>query len=193
MSLLGPLGSRDPGQRAGLLVLALLLTIPLTACGGVSTEAADPSLPSTESAAPPQFLPVTARWCLEGSGAPRCVELEVAKGERQQSMGLQLRPPLPPLRGMWFPFTPARVVRFWMHRTPEPLDMVFVREGRVIAIEANVAPCARLPCPSYGPSTPSDGVVELGAGQTAALGIVVGTPVKISSIAPSSPPAPAPD
>jgi hypothetical protein len=53
--------------------------------------------------------------------------------------------------------------------------MVFVREGRVIAIEANAAPCLRLPCPSYGPEAASDGVVELGAGQASALGIKLGS------------------
>jgi len=91
------------------------------------------------------------------------------------------RPPLAPLRGMWFPFEPARPVKFWMHRTPAPLDMVFLREGRVIAIEANAAPCLRLPCPNYGPETPSDGVVELAAGQAGALGITVGTRAAIQT------------
>jgi uncharacterized membrane protein (UPF0127 family) len=57
--------------------------------------------------------------------------------------------------------------------------MLFVRDGRVIAIEANAAPCLRLPCPSYGPEAASDGVVELGAGQAAALGIAVGSPAPI--------------
>jgi uncharacterized membrane protein (UPF0127 family) len=66
-------------------------------------------------------------------------------------------------------------VKFWMHRTPAPLDMVFLHQGQVIAIEANAAPCLRLPCPSYGPEAPSDGVVELAAGQAGALGITVGT------------------
>jgi hypothetical protein len=89
------------------------------------------------------------------------------------------RPPLAPLRGMWFPFEPARPVKFWMHRTPAPLDMVFVREGRVIAVEANTSPCLRLPCPSYGPEAASDGVVELGAGQAAVLGISAGSPAPI--------------
>ena len=50
---------------------------------------------------PPQQLPVTAQWCLEPG---RCIGLEVAATPRQQAMGLQLRPPLPPLRGMWFPY-----------------------------------------------------------------------------------------
>ena len=93
--------------------------------------------------------------------------------------GLQLRPALPALRGMLFPFSPAQPVKFWMHRTPAPLDMVFVRSGQVIAVEANVPPCMQLPCRNYGPDAAVDGVIELAAGQSQALGIKPGRAVVI--------------
>jgi uncharacterized membrane protein (UPF0127 family) len=80
---------------------------------------------------------------------------------------------------MLFPFSPAQPVKFWMHRTPAPLDMVFVRSGQVLAIEANVPPCMHLPCRSYGPDGAVDGVIELGAGQSQALGIKPGRAVLI--------------
>ncbi len=142
---------------------------------------------------PPQFLPITAQWCLEGPVPPRCIQLEVPRGERQYAMGLQLRPPLDHLRGMWFPYAPPEVARFWMHRTPESLDMLFIRDGRVIALEPDVLPCMNLPCRSYGPDTPVDGVLELAAGQAAVLGITVGTPVRITPLPGAPPSAPARD
>lgn len=145
------------------------------------------------SQSPPQFLPITAQWCLEGPPPARCVQLEVPRGERQYAMGLQMRPPLPHLRGMWFPYAPPAVARFWMHRTPESLDMLFIRDGRVVALEPDVLPCMNLPCRSYGPDTPVDGVLELAAGQAAVLGIKVGTPVRITPLPGASPSAPAPD
>jgi uncharacterized membrane protein (UPF0127 family) len=145
------------------------------------------------SEGPPQFLPITAQACLEDPAPARCIQLEVPRGDRQYAMGLQMRPPLPPLRGMWFPYAPAAPARFWMHRTPEPLDMLFIRDGRVIVLESSVPPCMHLPCRSYGPDTPVDGVLELGAGQAGALGITVGTPVSIRSLAGASPSVPAPD
>jgi uncharacterized membrane protein (UPF0127 family) len=139
---------------------------------------------------PPQWLPLTAQWCL----APdRCIALEVADTPEKQSKGLQLRPALPPLRGMWFPYSLPTPARFWMHRTPEPLDMLFVREGRVIAIEAHTTPCPQLPCRSYGPDQAVDGVLELAAGQALAQGIQVGTVVRIEAIKAASPSAPALD
>jgi uncharacterized membrane protein (UPF0127 family) len=128
----------------------------------------------------PQLLPIEAEWRLPNG---QRIQLEVADEPQEQAVGLQLRGPLPPLRGMWFPFE-EQLLRFWMHRTPEPLDMVFINDNRVIAIEANTVPCPRLPCRSYGPDGPGDGVVELAAGEAARLGITVGSPVQISPITP---------
>ena len=73
-------------------------------------------------AAPPQQLPITARWCLS---AQRCIDLEVASTPDQQRMGLMQRDALPALRGMWFPFDRPQPLRFWMFNTLAPLDMLF--------------------------------------------------------------------
>lgn len=127
----------------------------------------------------PQQLPVTAHWCLD---AQRCIALEVAVTPLQQRIGLMQRPALPPLRGMWFPFDRPQPLRFWMLNTLAPLDMVFVRDNRVLAIEADVPVCPSLPCRGYGPRAASDGVVELRAGAARRLGIKVGDPVDISTI-----------
>lgn len=104
-------------------------------------------------------------------------------------MGLQRRGPLPPLHGMWFSYEPPSVARFWMHQTPEPLDMLFVRAGRVIQIVAPAAPCMHLPCRSYGPDEAVDGVLEIAAAQAAALGIGVGTAIRIESLMPALSPS----
>ncbi|MFN9631055.1 MAG: DUF192 domain-containing protein [Cyanobacteriota bacterium] len=128
---------------------------------------------------PPQQLPIEAQWCLGEGGTKPCIELEVPKTPRQYNMGLQLRPALPPLRGMWFSFTPPTPARFWMHRTLAPLDLIFFANNRVVAIEANAPVCPNLPCPNYGPAEPVDGVVELGAGEAQRLGLKVGSPVGI--------------
>jgi uncharacterized membrane protein (UPF0127 family) len=146
---------------------------------------------------PPQFLPIEAEWCLEqpapqaGSAAGPCIQLEVARSFQQQSWGLMGRPPLAPLHGMWFPWPQAQVLKFWMHRTPAPLDMLFLRSGRVIAIEAAAQPCPRLPCRSYGPDEPADGVVELAAGEAARLGLQVGSAARIRPFTPKTSAAPA--
>ena len=127
----------------------------------------------------PQQLPITAQWCLDQH---RCIDLEVASTPMQKRIGLMQRTPLPPLRGMWFPFDQRQPLRFWMLNTLAPLDMVFIRDGLVMAIEADVPVCPALPCRGYGPSEPSDGVVELGAGEVRRLGIRVGDRINIVTI-----------
>lgn len=129
------------------------------------------------------MLPIEARWCLSEGEPSRCIDLEVPKSPRQYSMGLQMRPALPPLRGMWFSFTPATVATFWMHRTLAPLDLLFIANNRILAIEANAPTCAHLPCPTYGPPEPVDSVVELAAGEAQRLGLKVGSPVRIEWLA----------
>ena len=137
---------------------------------------------------PPQMLPIEARWCLEHPPS-LCIDLEVADQPDEQRLGLMQRPALSPLRGMWFPARPARPMRFWMHNTLAPLDMVFVRDGRVLDIAANVPVCRALPCPSYwadadgnGRADFADGVIEIGAGEAERLRIRAGHAVVIERI-----------
>jgi len=191
MSILGPRISAG-ASLVGLLAVGTLVLVPR----GLTV---DLGIPSTGLSQPPQYLPIKAQWCLAGpaeaAAAPGsaakpaaaradgpCLALEVPKTERQYAWGLQMRPPLPPLHGMWFAFHPPNPARFWMHRTLAPLDMVFVREGVVARIEVAAPTCPRLPCPSYGSGDLVDGVLELGAGEAARLGIRVGTPVEIRSL-----------
>lgn len=168
-----------------------LLSIAAGGLGLVLTAAS-----TTQAAVPPQTLPISAQWCLPQTSAalttttPACIGLEVARTAQQQSLGLQRRPKLPPLRGMWFPYSSPTPVKFWMHLTPEPLDMIFVRNQQVVAVVANATPCMRLPCRSYGPDTPVDGVVELAGGEAARLGIAVGTAAVILPLATPLPASP---
>ena len=131
---------------------------------------------------PPQQLPLEAQWCVRPDS---CVLLEVADQPHEQRLGLMQRPALPPLRGMWFPFKPARPLRFWMLNTIAPLDMVFVHQDEVIAIEAEVPICPALPCKSFGPMANADSVIELGAGEAKRLGLGVGDAVVIETIQPA--------
>jgi uncharacterized membrane protein (UPF0127 family) len=165
----------EPGSRAQqILVGAWLLGSMVAGSWLVAACRADGG-----EASPPQTLPIEARWCLTEGDPTRCIDLEVPKTPRQYSMGLQMRPALPPLRGMWFTFDPPAVAKFWMHRTLAPLDLLFIADNRILAIEANAPKCPNLPCPSYGPDVPVDGVVELGAGEAQRLGLKLGSPVRI--------------
>ncbi len=143
---------------------------------------------ATASGFPPQTLPIEARWCFS---KPVCIALEVADEPEEQRLGLMQRPALPPMHGMWFPFTRPQPLTFWMHRCIVPLDMLFIRDHKLISIHADVPICSMLPCPSYGADEDgdgridlADGVIELRAGEAKRLGLKVGDAVMIERLSP---------
>jgi uncharacterized membrane protein (UPF0127 family) len=137
-----------------------------------------PSSPTMPSQAGQQ-LPITAMATI---GAQEIL-LEVAATPRQQALGLMFRDPLPDQRGMLFPMGRPRPVSFWMKNVPVPLDMVFIYDGTVQHIAADVPPCAADPCPTYGPGGQLvDAVIELRGGHAAELGLEIGDRVVISPV-----------
>ena len=167
--------------------LFLSLSLGLTACTPApSATSAASSEPKSESqvaskpiAAPMgQTLPITATTQLAG----KTFQLEVAQTPDQQQMGLMYRPALADDRGMLFPMGTPRPVMFWMRNVPVALDMIFVNQGRVVSIAANVPPCATASCPTYGPNVNVDQVIELRAGRAAELGIQSGDPIVITTL-----------
>lgn len=139
---------------------------------GVTGTLADQSPTATTSG---QVLPVSARARV----ADRPIQLEVAKTSEQQAMGLMYRTSLADDRGMLFEFQPARLVNFWMKNCKLSLDMIFLRDGVVTAIAAETPPCTADPCPTYGPDTPVDRVIEIRGGRAAELGVKVGDRIEI--------------
>lgn len=133
-------------------------------------------MPSTQRG---QQLPIAAVAEVAGQE----ILLEVARTPRQQALGLMFREPLPDHQGMLFPMGRPRPVSFWMKNVPVPLDMVFIYNGTIQAIEANVPPCEAEPCPTYGPGRQLiDQVIELRGGHAAELGLAVGDTVVISPV-----------
>lgn len=120
-------------------------------------------------------LPITAQLQID----TETIDLEVAATPQQQQQGLMYRTELAQNRGMLFIFNPPRVAQFWMKNTLIPLDMIFLKDGRVKAVIDNVPPCRLDPCETYGPVTPVDQVIELAAGRAKSLGIQQGDRLKI--------------
>ncbi len=133
------------------------------------------------------MLPISATAEMAGQQ----ISLEVARTPQEQAMGLMYRTSLEPDRGMLFSFDWPQPVSFWMKNTKIPLDMVFLLKGEVKAIAANVPPCTADPCPSYGPKTAIDQVIELRGGRATELGLKVGDRVGIKFLDKNTtPPAP---
>ena len=171
-----------------ILLLGCAASVPVARGDGMLSGKQQP-LPSTISSSPTnagQLLPISAHAEIKGQR----ILLEVARTPRQQQIGLMYRTTLADNRGMLFPFNPPQPVSFWMKNTKIPLDMIFIREGRVHAIAANVPPCKADPCPSYGPQNAIiDHVLELRGGRAAELGLKAGDRITLKFLNGNTSPA----
>ena len=66
------------------------------------------------------------------------IKVEVAQTREQIEHGLMERASMPEDHGMVFLFRPARPVRFWMYNCVMSLDMIFVKDGKIVKIAAEV-------------------------------------------------------
>jgi uncharacterized membrane protein (UPF0127 family) len=172
-----------------ILLLGCAASVPAQV-GGETLVGKQPSPSPVVSSSPTnagQMLPISAQTEIKGQR----ILLEVARTSQQQQMGLMYRTSLAANRGMLFSFDPPRPVSFWMKNTKIPLDMIFLGEGKVKAIAANVPPCTADPCPSYGPQNTIiiDQVIELRAGRAAELGLKAGDRVSIKFLNGNTTPA----
>lgn len=127
---------------------------------------------------PGQLLEVSAIAQTKG----QTFQLEVAQTPQQQSLGLMFRSELPADRGMLFPFPNPRRASFWMKDVPVPLDMVFIRQGKVVEV-ITAPPCAAEPCDTYGPGNQIvDQVLELRGDRAAEIGLQAGDTINIQPL-----------
>ena len=104
---------------------------------------------------------IGAEFCVKNLN---CIFLEIADTEIKRSKGLMYRRKLNKNKGMKFIFDYPQIVNMWMKNTYIPLDMVFLRNNKIVYIEKNVLPCKNMPCKNYGPNIIVDKVIELNSG-----------------------------
>ncbi|WP_096667041.1 DUF192 domain-containing protein [Dolichospermum compactum] len=169
-----------------LSLCSILLSILLMGCSSPTT-AKSPAVTSESSTQTSvntgQKLPISAKANLPGNIK---IQLEVARTQLQQQMGLMYRKALPDNQGMLFLFPNAQPVQFWMKNVPVALDMVFLRKGVVQYIQASAPPCDIEPCPTYGPNVLIDQVIELRSGRAKELGLKKGDQIKIDFLTPGT-------
>jgi uncharacterized membrane protein (UPF0127 family) len=129
-------------------------------------------------------LPVLAKMPTAKIGN-NVIKLEVASTNAEIQRGLMYRTSMPEDAGMVFIFHPARPVTFWMYHTKIPLDMIFIKDGKIIKIFENVPPCPSEDsslCPTYPQSTTIvvTEVVEVNGGYAKRHGIKEGDDVSFS-------------
>jgi uncharacterized protein len=113
------------------------------------------------------------------------VKLEIADEQSEQEKGLSNRDSLAKDTGMLFVFgRPERSYAFWMKDMHFPIDMIFLRDEKIVTIHANVPPY--LPgtkiqnLTTYTPANDANRVLELNAGQAREFGLKEGDSIKFN-------------
>ncbi len=103
--------------------------------------------------------------------------VEIADTDATRQTGMMWRTRVGPNEGMLFDFkAPRDGVAFWMKNTLIPLDIVFISpQGRIVSIARNTTPLSLTPIPAGGTVL---GVLEVGGGRAAAVGMLPGDLVR---------------
>ena len=104
--------------------------------------------------------------------------VELARSPEEQRQGLSFRAPLQPDEGMLFVYDVPQEQQFWMFGMTFPLDMVFLRDQKVVYIAENVPPPTGIAPPAIVRSpADADMVLELSAGTAERIGMDIGTEI----------------
>ena len=102
------------------------------------------------------------------------VEVDVAVSPEEQRQGLSGRAKLDWGQGMVFLYETSGFQSFWMIDMRFPIDMIWIRDGRVVSVHHNVPvpepDTPRNALPRYGPKELVDTVLEVPAGYARAHG-----------------------
>ena len=109
------------------------------------------------------------------------LRVEVAATPVERQRGLMGRPSIPSGTGMLFDYQgQTSTGGYWMKDTLVPLDIAFIRSGRITEIDP-MTPCRADPCPLTVPPKPYDQVVEAPAGTFGPAGIAAGAAVVLET------------
>ncbi len=107
--------------------------------------------------------------------------VEIAKTPTEQEIGLAKYARLPLNDAMYFPFRQPGYYAFWMKNMKFPIDIIFIRNGKIVTIDSFVpAPVKnQQELPTYKPLVPADAVLEINAGLSKKYGFSRGDNVII--------------
>lgn len=92
------------------------------------------------------------------------VKLEIADTEAKRKFGLMERRHLPENQGMLFVFEEPLRPAFWMKDCYISLDIIFIKDSKIVNLYTSVPPCEETPCPIYPSIELVDSALEVNAG-----------------------------
>ena len=108
------------------------------------------------------------------------VKVDVADTIGKQRQGLSGRFSMPADEGMYFPMGLPSIYSFWMNDMHFPLDIIWIRAGKVVDISENVPyPLPGNPPATAQPKEPADAVLEVNADFTEKHGVKIGDRIQL--------------
>lgn len=111
------------------------------------------------------------------------VAVEIAEERADQAKGLGYRDSLPWGHGMYFVYGQPGFYSFWMKGMRFPIDIVWLRDGRIVDLHTNVPFEPGGNGPTVRPSSLVNAVLEVPAGYAVARGWRVGDRVVFERVA----------
>ena len=112
----------------------------------------------------------------------RRISVEIADTRENQALGLGERDSLAWDHGMYFEYEQPAFYAFWMKGMRFSIDIVWLRNGRIVGFETNVPFERGGNGPTVQPRELIDAVLEVSAGYSAANGWQIGDLVRLERI-----------
>ena len=111
------------------------------------------------------------------------IAVTVADSAEEKEIGLSETKSLPQNQGMIFLFEKPDYHAFWMKNMKLPIDIIYIKDDRIVTIQSNVWPPKKEESPLvYVPTEPSDKVLEINAGLSEKYDFKKGDMVKIKNL-----------
>jgi hypothetical protein len=110
------------------------------------------------------------------------IGVEIARTAAEQHLGLGERDGLAWERGMLFVYDRPGFYGFWMKGMRFDIDIVWIRDGRIVGIDHRVPHAMEPPLPTYRPPEAVDQVLEVPAGAAQARGWRRGDRVRVETL-----------
>lgn len=107
--------------------------------------------------------------------------LEITKTQQEKEIGLSAKKKLEQNAGMLFLFEKPGSYPFWMKNMKFPIDIIFIRNGRIVTIHKNVKPPknSNENPPTYNSTEPANTVLEINADLSEKYNFKVGDVVRL--------------
>jgi len=109
------------------------------------------------------------------------ITVEIADTSEARALGLSYRESLPPESGLLFIFEKESIYPFWMKGMNFPIDIIWIKNEKVLEITNNVEPDKGLMPGIYTPREPVEKVLEINAGKVKEWNIKINDAISLNN------------